>query len=806
MKANFFTLLGGLMLLAAVSCQEPLKNINPNYDAEKNEVKAQFVFNVSTAAPTTKQTVEPTQADGTFRRGIYDGCLITMEQTDNAPGNIMVKDADMSKYISLPEAVTVADLSSGTRRVYEMALPLKTNVALFYGKAPQRSVPAEYSVNYVDEDDYFGKLSKFSVGINAGSTEIELGNRLSNTNAFTAVENVLASLMTTIMATNVTQKSGKHVSFTSGSSSFDGAVYTYDENATEPGYPEFYWSDYLNENASHVRISPLNGEALSPLEEKLANVYNAMMSVRPQELRAGSGEAVLRTITDLWTVVNEVRCATPTGPQEAMACYFAKVIHERLLTFLNAANQPNDGSAISGTSYKAVTDICTQLSTDTYAANAADVKFWPQHGLAARPTVDPVTWSTTIGTTAIINDFPAMYSMPRGATHMKIFNQEHQDATTGENAHAEIPEIKAVFYYPTNFDTSGMGNPTEGTTYNASSYYYPSELTYFANSPLRTTDEEVTKNNYPGGKGEGGVITKPWNESTSWNGWEDGANGFVKASTRAVALKYEVNYGCALLKTWVGYTTSTDADKKILNDGNDYIYDNNHAVQLMANPSLGTNDEPDNKIYITEDSFLLKGIIIGGQHIAVDWDFLPVVGSETGFIYDKIIPSDAQSMQAANSSAPKYAYTLVFDNFAANATTPKTSGIYNPADPQETVYVALELQNNTGSDFYGNANLIRKGGYFYLIGAMVPASASNTLTWPTNHVIPPYTSAGASQQVSRVFIQDFVTTARFTIGQKSLQGAYLTVPDLRSSSLTLGLSVDTEWETGLNFTDVILGY
>ena len=803
MKAKVFTLLSGLMLLAAVSCQEPLKNINPNYDAEKNEVKAQFVFNVSTDAPATKQTLEPTQADGTFRRGIYDGCLITMEQTFNDPGNIMVKDATMSKYISLPEAVTVADLSSGTRRVYEMALPLKTNVALFYGKAPQGSLPEEYAGNFNTVNDYFGKLSKFKVGIESGSAEIELANRLSNSNAFSAVENVLSALMTTIMATNVSQKSGKHSAFSYGTFSFDGSIYTYDETADSKGYPGFYWSAYLSENNSGVKVSPLNGQPLSPLEEKLANVYSAMMSVRSGELRAGSGEAVLRTLTDLWTVVNEVRCATPTGPQEAMAKFFAKTIHDRLLTYLNATTQPEDGSAISGTSFKTVSDICTQLAADTFADAAADVKFWPENGLNKRPAANPTTWATAIGSSASLIDFPAMYSMPRGATHMKIYNQDHEAAT---QEHDEIPEIKEVFYYPSNFDTSAMGgDPIEGGAYNANSYYYPAELTYFANSPLRTNDSEVSKNNYPGNTGEG---ARPWNESSSWGGWEDGANGYVKSSTRAVALKYEVNYGCAMLKTWVGYTKSTDADKMILNDGSgDYIFDNNHAVQLLANPSLGPNDEPDNKIYIDESSFKLKGIIIGGQHVAVDWDFLPV-GTETGFIYDKIIPSDAQSMQDADVAIAnrKYAYTLVFDNFVADATTPKTNGIYNAATTQETVYVALELQNCTGSDFYGNANLIRKEGYFYLIGALVPSQASNTITWPTNHIIPPYTAVGGSQQITRVFIQDFVTTARFTIGQQSLRGAYLTVPDLRSSSLTLGLSVDTSWETGLNFDDVIMGY
>ena len=50
-----------------------------------------------------------------------------------------------------------------------------------------------------------------------------------------------------------------------------------------------------------------------------------------------------------------------------------------------------------------------------------------------------------------------------------------------------------------------------------------------------------------------------------------------------------------------------------------------------------------------------------------------------------------------------------------------------------------------------------------------------------------------------------MTSVNFTIGEYSLQHAYLTVPDLRYSSLTLGLSVDMKWETGIDFEDVVVG-
>ena len=76
---------------------------------------------------------------------------------------------------------------------------------------------------------------------------------------------------------------------------------------------------------------------------------------------------------------------------------------------------------------------------------------------------------------------------------------------------------------------------------------------------------------------------------------------------------------------------------------------------------------------------------------------------------------------------------------------------------------------------------------------------------PTYHALPPYDADCTTNTIPRVFIQDHMTTANFKIGANSLKYAYLTVPDLRSSSVTLGLSVDLKWETGLTFDNVIIG-
>ena len=113
-------------------------------------------------------------------------------------------------------------------------------------------------------------------------------------------------------------------------------------------------------------------------------------------------------------------------------------------------------------------------------------------------------------------------------------------------------------------------------------------------------------------------------------------------------------------------------------------------------------------------------------------------------------------------------------------------------------------------------NLIRNGATFYITGKLDPdtrpasitdktddqyaADKSLGITWPTTYALPPYAAAdGSTIKERRVFIQDYMTQANFTIGANSLQSALIAVPDLRASQISLGLSVDLEWSSGLTF-------
>ena len=319
--------------------------------------------------------------------------------------------------------------------------------------------------------------------------------------------------------------------------------------------------------------------------------------------------------------------------------------------------------------------------------------------------------------------------------------------------------------------------------------YYPAELTYFGNSPIRVTNDAHVEADYPQG------VTN-WDSDAQWAAginnnnvaWSKGSH--VVSTTRSVAMQYNINYGSALLKSTVGYQS-----------GITHLKDNNHAIQLAKNPALPAGEEPDALVEITANAFRLNGYLIGGQPETVGWDYVPVSGSTFDHnIYDKALPSGGDAIPVSGASVPNY--TLVWDNW---------NGV--SGSKQNDVYVALEFINNSGKDFWGNYNIIRNGGTFYIIGKLDPDAGHSTsdysdgITWPdpTLQALPPYDGSGNTIKERRVFIQDYMTTANFILGETSLQHAYATVPDLRSTQISLGLSVDLKWQAGLVFNNVILG-
>lgn len=188
-------------------------------------------------------------------------------------------------------------------------------------------------------------------------------------------------------------------------------------------------------------------------------------------------------------------------------------------------------------------------------------------------------------------------------------------------------------------------------------YTYPAELVFFANSPIRTSTEEVSKATYQ----DMGSST-PWATflDTHYNG-----STAVNTNTKAVAVENPLQYGVGKLQV-----TLTGMSAPLM-DAKDVAVDNADMEHLP-----------------------LKGVIIGGQH-TVGHNMKPR-GEQTDvdgcFIYETHIKPD-------NSIS-----TLVLQS-------------YN----DEKVPVILELENKTGNAFTGKDGIVYPDTRFYLIALIDPA-------------------------------------------------------------------------------------
>lgn len=337
--------------------------------------------------------------------------------------------------------------------------------------------------------------------------------------------------------------------------------------------------------------------------------------------------------------------------------------------------------------------------------------------------------------------FPKSFNLPDGVAQLDF---------------TDFTGTSGGFAYKATGDNASLINL--GTKLNPTKYMYPSELLYFDNSLLRVTDAEKKPGEYPDGYNK-------WDTDT-WTGWTIGP---VASSTRSVAVKNNINYGVAMLQTSVAIDDPT----------------------TFTTPGFKDNRPAEEKVTLSAaqiGNFILTGVLIGGQYKQVGWNYLTKSTADENkdfVIYDNKMASNGATI-SASTATPNY--TLVFDNYNSGG--------------QGNVLVALEFKNGNDVDIYGKGGIIPKGATFYLAAELELGSKTIT-SWPNTYAIPPYTDAGASQQVTRIFTQDYVTTATFKIGENSLKNAYTTVPDLRATQTSLGLSVDLQWRPGLSFEAVL---
>ena len=229
------------------------------------------------------------------------------------------------------------------------------------------------------------------------------------------------------------------------------------------------------------------------------------------------------------------------------------------------------------------------------------------------------------------------------------------------------------------------------------------------------------------------------------------------------------------------------------------------ATRLPAVPSVNTSPSPEKKLCGFSPIDLRRiRIAVGAER-----PFKAVHVSDTHIVRVDATEKDPRKVQLAAKRYPHMAYG---EHYLAEAVL---------AARRDN---ALLLHTGDMIDFVSNANLNLVERYFgsddwfvssgnhefsKYVGearedAAYKADKSLGITWPAHYALPPYDTDGSTLKQRRVFMQDYMTIANFVLSRKSLQNAYVTVPDLRYLQISLGMSVDLEWQTGLTF-DVILG-
>lgn len=362
---------------------------------------------------------------------------------------------------------------------------------------------------------------------------------------------------------------------------------------------------------------------------------------------------------------------------------------------------------------------------------------------------------------AIMNKIKALTF--QNFTSTKVFKMTEGDAAVDDwNVNPKFPQ-----YLPSGA-VQYKWNITDGVASGANKYYvsynvqkigsttnyidvskivYPASLAYSCNSPAMTNTEAKATGEWP-------KTAEAWQKNTSsyWTGW----GNEVTSTTKTIALRNNVNYGVAKLASTFQLASESLLDKNSLS---------------VSMPTGG---------------FKVTGLLIGGQHQYADWEFLPVTTSNPDVtVYEDFGDNDVKV--TTNKSAANYC--LVFDDYATTA---------------NKVKIAVEFENNSGKTFEGHDGIIIPDQKFYLIGELDPddATAKAAIVWQGTQ--EGYSDLRFPQESKvRVFIQDHTTTANFKVS--SLANAYVNIPDLRTTQMVLGLSVDLTWQSGMTFEDVTIG-
>ena len=791
MKKLFNLALVGTMVLAAAACQREQmgsSSVEANGNGVK-EVTTQFVLNVA-SSPQTKMTADVVQMNHNFRGMdnakifVYNTGMIPEKPEATTPDAFVLKTnswtEEKAKYFDMGTLLSSSSLdNAGTNnndnssnRVLQLSVPVGVDAVLFYGKAIKGNNAESYQYGGTN-------MSATQFKLNPAETVIAAQRILATDDVvdhYDATGALMIYIINDILSTYVDKTTGSVYGFTGSTypvehvdTQTSTVTITYDGE----GYRDLSWDALghqyeIQTKGASSRYSEADGfdmgRTLSGLEEVLGRCYFLFTDIRAGEYRTGSSGAVKKMVSDMYKVISDASQATPTNEYEANAKRLAVAILDRFGDFFFSPTATNIPEGYSAGDYRPLSTIETELGPTVWSANnfnlAEDLNKYPYE----------------------------QFRIPRGAAQLG-FGMEKQakivqgGETVGSEYLDNTDHYTHDFFYYLHPNRALVSHGDK--MFDPQKYMHPAELWYYVNSPIRTTNKENLKvGDYPNG-------VNPWKNEGSWTADAWAAKGKVKSSTRGVAVKNNINYGVALLKSSVLKSAAT------YNDNRYAMTDHKESDRAISNSDL---------------RLTLTGILIGGVNPKMNWQFVRKESTGEYSHFDGVIYDSSIASGTVPTPAGQENYTLVYDNF--NSTDEASDG--NLQNDQNNVLIALEFKNN-GDPFWGKHNLIPTDGYFYLV-AEVPAPSqtqADNLAWPTDHQIPPVYGVddevvpdgmvkGESKKIGRVFMQDFMTEIKFNLVENSLKNAYYTMPDLRASQMSLGLSVDLQWIPGLQYNDINL--
>lgn len=245
----------------------------------------------------------------------------------------------------------------------------------------------------------------------------------------------------------------------------------------------------------------------------------------------------------------------------------------------------------------------------------------------------------------------------------------------------------------------------------------------------------------------------------------------IKTATTKLMNGSMASFTAAQELSWTGTSVASDTRSILLNKQVQYGVGRLEASVAALDGTETYYDHVGNTVDVS-NGYTLTGILIGDQK-AVNWKFVQS-GGTSYTIYDKKIAGGTTGSLVSTSAGSAINHTLVLETI-----------------DDTPINVALEFVNK-GEDFVGADGIIPAGGTFYLIGTLTPSSADEHYGTGTG-------------KTKKVFAQDFVTSATFTIRTgdgttpAGLGLAHNGLPDLTMPQMELGLSVDLNWTPGLKF-------